>query len=229
MPPPIRNLSRQGSEARSISPSLEELEAQYKLIQQSLATESDDTGTDDNDVMVVDSCEDSQSESQGEKSADPIVLDDSSNPIVLEDSMSSDSEKLDYPAGKLKRNESTTSIQTFGELGLGSPMSSQPGTPLISSHPGTPLPSASTRESSPFIEINSQFKGTTSISKDYGTPILQKEGSVRKLPTDVAFQQGIEDHIPFENLPDSTGTFNKMRKLLETIKQKMSFNKKKKS
>ena len=229
MPPPIRNLSRQGSEARSISPSLEELEAQYKLIQQSLATESDDTGTDDNDVMVVDSCEDSQSESQGEKSADPIVLDDSSNPIVLEDSMSSDSDKLDYPAGKLKRNESTTSIQTFGELGLGSPMSSQPGTPLVLSQPGTPLPRVGTKESSPFIEINSQFKGTTSISKDYGTPILQKEGSVRKLPTDVAFQQGIEDHIPFENLPDSTGTFNKMRKLLETIKQKMSFNKKKKS
>ena len=229
MPPPIRSLSRQGSEARSVSPSLEELEAQYKLIQQSLANENEDS--EDTDVMVVDSNDDSQSDSQGEKSANPIVLDDSSNPIVLEDSMSSDSEKLDYPPGKLMRNESTTSIQTFGELGIGSPMSSQPGTPLVISQPGTPLPNASTdtRESSPFIEINSQFKGTGSISKDYGTPILQKGGSAKKLPSDVAFQQGIEDHIPFENLPDATGTFNKMRKLLETIKQKMSFNKKKKS
>ena len=199
-----------------MSPSLEELEAQYQLIQQTLATASED----DDDVMVVDSCEDSQSDSQGEKSANPIVLDDSSNPIVLEDSMSSDSEKLDYPVGKLKRNESTTSIQTFGELGVGSPFSSQPG---------TPLPSGGPKESSPFIEMSSQFKGTVSISKDYGTPILQKEGSAQKLPSDVAFQQGIEDHIPFENLPDATGTFNKMRNLLEKIKQKMSFNKKKKS
>lgn len=208
MPPPQRNLSRQGSEARSVSPSLEELEAQYQLLQQSLASADDD----DDDVVVIDSCDDSQSDNQGDVSSNPIVLDDS---IV-----SVDSEKSDIPVGKLKRNESTTSIQTFGELGTGSPLSSQPS---------TPLPSSSTRESSPFTEMNKNFKGTVSISKDYGTPILKKEGATEKLPTDTAFQQGIEDHIPFENLPGATGTFNRMRKLMDKIREKVSINKKKKS
>ena len=209
--PPRRSLSRQGSEARSCeSPSLEELEAQYQLIQQSLAN----TGDDEDDAVTIDSCdESSQSESQlGNASANPIVLTD--------DSLIEEPDKTDETVGipKLKRNESTTSIQTFGELGLGSPLNSQPG---------TPLPNSGTRESSPFLHVNSMFKGSVSISKDYGTPIMKKEGSAEQLPSDVAFQQGIEDHIPFENLPDATGTYNKMRKLFEKIRQKVPVRKKK--
>ena len=209
--PPIRNISRQGSEARSCeSPSLEELEAQYQLIQQSLAKADDD----DDDVVTIDSCdESSMSESiEGNASANPIVLTD--------DSLIEEPDKSDLTIGKLKRNVSTTSIQTFGELGLGSPVNSQPG---------TPLPNPGTRESSPFTSVNSNavFKGSLSISKDYGTPILKKSISVEQLPSDVAFKQGIEDHIPFENLPDSTGTYNKMRQLFDKIRQKLPARKKK--
>ena len=219
MPPP-RSISRQGSEARSCnSPSLEELEAQYQLLQQSLAS----AGDDDDEVVMIDSCEDSQSDSQsGSVSANPISISD--------ESFSEDSEKPELTIGKLKRNESTTSIQTFGELGLGSPLNSQPGTPLPNvgaSQPSTPLPSDGTRESSPFTDVNLTFKGTVSISREYGTPILNKEGCIDRLPTDTAFQQGIEDHIPFENLPDATGTYSRMRALFDKIRQKMSRSKKK--
>ncbi|CAG5135778.1 unnamed protein product, partial [Candidula unifasciata] len=59
---------------------------------------------------------------------------------------------------------------------------------------------------------------TISLSRDYGTPVLTRENS--GLPDATKFGQGIEEHIPFENLPNSTGTFEKMRNLIDTIRNK---------
>ncbi|BFZ18357.1 hypothetical protein BsWGS_21396 [Bradybaena similaris] len=59
---------------------------------------------------------------------------------------------------------------------------------------------------------------TISLSRDFGTPVLTRENS--GLPDAAKFGQGVEEHIPFENLPNSTGTFEKMRSLIEAIRNK---------
>ncbi|XP_012939214.1 zinc finger CCHC domain-containing protein 8 [Aplysia californica] len=60
---------------------------------------------------------------------------------------------------------------------------------------------------------------TISLSRAFGTPILVREKS--SLPDATKFGVGIEDHINFENLPDSTGTFEKMRNLISIIRDKI--------
>ncbi|XP_059163216.1 zinc finger CCHC domain-containing protein 8-like isoform X2 [Physella acuta] len=60
---------------------------------------------------------------------------------------------------------------------------------------------------------------TISLSKDFGTPILVREKI--KLPDASKFGKDIEEHIPFENLPNSTGTFEKMKDLLDLIRNKV--------
>lgn len=179
-----------------------------------------DNDDDDDDLVIIDSCtdDDSQSSVVGEKSANPIDLDscdegnNSKCPIeIANDSMDS-AEDFDFVKPKLTRTGSTTSIQTFGELGTGSPASSNPGTPVHT----------------PTIDYKPTFKGNVSVSKDYGTPILKRAGSIDMLPTDSKFSQGIEDHIPFENLPDATGRFSAISKIVDKIRELKPASRKKK-
>ena len=212
-----RESSATPSDTRSGSPSLEELEEKYKLLQKNLLSAENIDG-EDGDMIVLDSCDDDTQSSidTGDVSANPIDIDSqdssvgdvSSNPVVLDDSI--DNSDAEFVRPKLARTGSTTSIQTFGELGTGSPSCSLPGTPLHT----------------PFVD-KPTFKGSLSVSKDFGTPILKRPVSVEYLPADKNFAQGIEDHIPFENLPDSTGTFEKMRKLITKIREKVPSRKKK--
>ncbi|KAK0058834.1 zinc finger CCHC domain-containing protein 8 [Biomphalaria pfeifferi] len=60
---------------------------------------------------------------------------------------------------------------------------------------------------------------TISLSKDFGTPILVREKI--HLPDAAKFGKNIEEHIPFENLPNSTGIFDKMKDLLEVVRKKI--------
>lgn len=210
----FKQSSRESSNSRSDSPSLEELEEKYKLIQKTL----DDAG--DDEVVVLDSCDDDSQSSvvEGEQSCNPIEIDsfndgsDSKHAIEIANDSIDSTEDFEFIKPQLTRVGSTTSIQTFGELGTGSPASSNPGTPV----------------QNPFSEDKPLFKGTVSVSKDYGTPILRRSGSFDVLPSDSKFSQGIEDHIPFENLPDATGRFGAIRKVVEKIRKINPMKKKKK-
>ncbi|OQR67275.1 zinc finger protein-like [Tropilaelaps mercedesae] len=51
-----------------------------------------------------------------------------------------------------------------------------------------------------------------------GTPIPASISRVLSLPDPAKWSVGVADHIPFENLPGATGTFEKMRGLLAKIK-----------
>lgn len=51
-----------------------------------------------------------------------------------------------------------------------------------------------------------------------GTPIPASISRVVSLPDPQKWSIGVADHIPFENLPGATGTFEKMRGLLAKIK-----------
>ena len=206
------SVSREPSQGRSDSPTLAELEDQYKQLQKTLQAE--DSDLEDGELVVQDSVGDESQESI--RSPDQSVIeidsqDDSKTPvIILTDDSIDEIDLTDEGRSKLVRNISTTSIQTFGELGTGSPGSSVPGTP---SH-------------NPFTDTKPSFKGTVSMSKDYGTPILNRSGSYTSLPQDSKFSQGIEDHIPFENLPGATGSFDRIRGLFSKLKNPL---KKKKS
>ncbi|XP_046569788.1 LOW QUALITY PROTEIN: zinc finger CCHC domain-containing protein 8-like [Haliotis rubra] len=82
---------------------------------------------------------------------------------------------------------------------------------------GVDSPGSVKSQDSEILKMNSSFKATESISREYSTPIVQRPNSFSALPDATKFGVGVEDHIPFENLPDSTGTFEKMRGLLKLI------------
>ncbi|XP_041347941.1 zinc finger CCHC domain-containing protein 8-like [Gigantopelta aegis] len=63
-------------------------------------------------------------------------------------------------------------------------------------------------------------QSSRSISKDYGTPIVVKEKSINKLPDREKFSVGVEQHVLYQNLPDSTGTFEKIHSLMKIMQKK---------
>lgn len=58
--------------------------------------------------------------------------------------------------------------------------------------------------------------GSGSISVEYGTPA--EKSSIPCLPDSEKFKKDITDHIPFENLPDATGTFEKLQGVLQKVR-----------
>ena len=63
-----------------------------------------------------------------------------------------------------------------------------------------------------------------SMEMKYGTPIhLEKIPTPNKgLPELAKWSEGVSQHIPFENLPDATGNFAKMQKMLSIMKKRES-------
>lgn len=61
-----------------------------------------------------------------------------------------------------------------------------------------------------------------SLSMSPGTPVLGQGNPFCKLPNADKFAQGITEHLPFENLPDSIGTFEKMRGVISSVQKKLN-------
>lgn len=53
------------------------------------------------------------------------------------------------------------------------------------------------------------------------TPVIQHSG-IDKLPSYSKFSDGITEHLPFENLPSSTGVYAKMSGIMKDVKEKMA-------
>lgn len=77
------------------------------------------------------------------------------------------------------------------------------------------------------VSVDDSFlnRTTSSMSKSFGTPIL--EGGTpsitgKQLPSANKFADGITEHIPFENLPNSTGRFEEVRRLIESARKQQS-------
>ena len=83
-------------------------------------------------------------------------------------------------------------------------------------HEGNVIGSAS--PSTPMAAMNT----STSIGLDYGTPIPDSIAKVEQLPAPSKFADGIQQDIPFENLPNAEGTF---KKVMETLKKGRASNK----
>lgn len=56
------------------------------------------------------------------------------------------------------------------------------------------------------------------LSSSEGTPLLKSKFGHARLPPAENFSKDICDVINFENLPESTGKFEKMRSLLKKVK-----------
>ena len=59
-------------------------------------------------------------------------------------------------------------------------------------------------------------------SIDYGTPVLKIHSPYNKLPPPEAFKKNISDVINFENLPDSTGAYEKLKVVLKYARSKLT-------
>jgi hypothetical protein len=64
----------------------------------------------------------------------------------------------------------------------------------------------------------SMSMGTPLGMEDSTVPRLQLSSSLKGLPSASKFADGIQEHINFENLPDSTGRYQSIVKILEVGK-----------
>ena len=62
---------------------------------------------------------------------------------------------------------------------------------------------------------------TTSMSLSFGTPVLEGVTPIdgKNLPSADKFADGITEHIPFENLPNTTGRFAEVRRLIDSARK----------
>lgn len=59
------------------------------------------------------------------------------------------------------------------------------------------------------------------ISVQSGTPALKLHSPYNNLPPTEAFRKDISDVINFENLPDSTGKYEKLKNVLKSVRDRM--------
>jgi zinc finger CCHC domain-containing protein 8 len=57
------------------------------------------------------------------------------------------------------------------------------------------------------------------LKTDYGTPILESCSPFSKLPNSEQWSKGVSDVINFENLPDSTGKYERMKSLIVKVRE----------
>lgn len=57
------------------------------------------------------------------------------------------------------------------------------------------------------------------LSSSEGTPLLKSKSGHSRLPPPENFSKDICDVLNFENLPESTGKFERMRSLLKKVKR----------
>lgn len=92
----------------------------------------------------------------------------------------------------------------------------------IKSNPSTPTQTAQNVENSsdnmstPQSSIKGHVKSTS-----FGTPVLNSASIYSTLPSEDKFSKDICDVINFENLPDSTGKFEKIATLLKRVKSEV--------
>ncbi|KAF7282609.1 hypothetical protein GWI33_002328 [Rhynchophorus ferrugineus] len=73
-----------------------------------------------------------------------------------------------------------------------------------------------------FVGVNNTVK--TIKDSTYGTPILKSSSPYNKLPRLENFTKGVSAVIDFENLPNSTGKYEQMYKVLQKVRDKLKVN-----
>ena len=197
-------ISRVNSTASMSSVPLEDLEAQQRLILSQLEKEGDDS-QDGIEMKVIDSIDEDESETTDHEFAVPDP------PTPRE--------------GFVPPIPDTPPYETPPPLPAGTPPITPKNTPKQRLFKGDTIPVDSSEDecSTPNNSLILRTPGSSgSLSKSMtrGTPLLKHPSSVESLPDSSKFADGITDHIPYENLPNATGTYEKLRRTLAAIKDK---------
>merc|ERR1712228_433370 len=81
-----------------------------------------------------------------------------------------------------------------------------------------PLPVAEIKKQEEKVK---QISGSGSVSKtDAGTPIVELHSPFASLPKYANFGKDMTEHIVFDNLPNYTGTWEKMSGLIQRIRSR---------
>ena len=64
------------------------------------------------------------------------------------------------------------------------------------------------------------FHRSISKARSFGTPIVPEVKYDLDLPSAENFSKNVTEHIPYENLPNATGMYMKMRQVLQDIRDK---------
>ena len=77
-------------------------------------------------------------------------------------------------------------------------------------------PADLSRQDTSLLNSFSDSFSTSSLSMSHGTPIHKNSSGKRdSLPVPEKWRKDITEHIPFENLPGTTGNFERMNSLLD--------------
>lgn len=76
--------------------------------------------------------------------------------------------------------------------------------------------SASPAEGEPETQTE-QVTSSRSKQLDFGTPVSTRFSPYNSLPDRKRFSKDIGEHIPFENLPNTTGAFDKMKAIFKRV------------
>ena len=141
------------------------------------------------------------------------------------DEISSDHESPDVKVSDI--NDTLTALEEEKQKLLAE-LSEMEGT-MSSSTPAQPTAGTSydTNADAPVLDLEQEDNDETpqplyqSMSYLVSTPVIQHSG-IEKLPDYNKFSDGITEHLPFENLPNATGVYEKMSGLLKDVKQKMA-------
>ena len=106
---------------------------------------------------------------------------------------------------------SATSTPSSKDTGAPVTPQGQPATPSGGDSSAVP----STPENSQSVSVATPSSGG-SILMEYGTPVNEAD---QHLPDPSKFASCISEHIPFENLPNATGTFERVRRVLKKGKK----------
>ena len=201
--------------SRTNTPTLDDLEIHKRELLAQLEESEKESGTDTVELEVIDSVDE---ESDNEPSSRP--------PSVTSSTRSTDSPfKPPLPPSPLPTEKPP--------LPLGTPPPTPPSmgysynpplppSPLVCTPPplpkGTPPPSPMTQANTDETGASPVTPRSGSLHMHLGTPVLKEKSP--QLPAASKFADGIAQHINFENLPNSTGSYEKMQGLIDKIRQK---------
>lgn len=143
-----------------------------------------------------------------DSTADPEYLEDSSQNTNADDqsqaesgACSQDSSRAQSPdlaCLEAQKQKLLIELESSGSSSLSATPSRTPATPVTST-PETTL--------------------GRSKSLAMGTPIIKSASPFGNLPSAEMFSKGISDHLNFENLPDATGKYEKMKTIINKVRQ----------
>ena len=202
---------------RLSSTSLEDLEAEKEMLRRQLAAAE---GTDEDvELVIIDSSSD-------ESFVPPLPPTPVRPPLPLNTPPVTPERNGQMPPPfkrtplKLPKPRNTdasmlapSATSTPSNKGTAAPVTPQvqPATPSGGDSSTVP----STPENSQSVSVATPSSGG-SILMEYGTPVNDAD---QHLPDPSKFASCISEHIPFENLPNATGTFERVRRVLKKGKK----------